>query len=51
MGRDPERFRAEGWDVQQPASAYPADWLAAGWLERSLSQDGEKEYEASAAAA
>jgi hypothetical protein len=51
IGRDLERFRAEGWDLPQPASAYLADWLAAGWLERSLSTDGEEEYEASAAAA
>jgi hypothetical protein len=51
IGRDLERFRAEGWDLPQPASAYLADWLAAGWLERSLSADGEEEYEASAAAA
>jgi hypothetical protein len=51
IGRDLERFRAEGWDLPQPASAYLADWLAAGWLERSLSAEGEEEYEASAAAA
>ena len=51
LGRDLERFRAEGWDLPQPASAYLADWLAAGWLERGLSADGEEEYEASAAAA
>lgn len=51
VGRDLERFRAEGWDLPQPASAYLADWLAAGWLERGLSADGEEEYEASAAAA
>lgn len=51
IGRDLERFRADGWDLPQPASAYLADWLAAGWLERSLSADGEEEYEASAAAA
>jgi hypothetical protein len=51
IGRDLERYRAEGWDLPQPASAYLADWLAAGWLERSLSAEGEEEYEASAAAA
>ena len=51
IGRDLERFRAEGFDLPQPASAYLADWLAAGWLERGLSAEGEEEYEASAAAA
>jgi hypothetical protein len=51
IGRDLERFRAEGFDLPQPASAYLADWLAAGWLERSLTAEGEEEYEASAAAA
>jgi len=51
LGRDLERFRAEGWDLPQPASAYLADWLAAGWLERGLTAEGEEEYEASAAAA
>jgi hypothetical protein len=35
MGRDLERFRAEGWDLPQPASAYLADWLAAGCWTRS----------------
>ncbi|MGD8275810.1 MAG: DUF3375 domain-containing protein [Thiohalocapsa sp.] len=50
IGRDLERLRAEGFDMPQPASAYLADWLAAGWLERSLSPEGEEEYEASAAA-
>ncbi len=51
IGRDLERFRAEGWDLPQPASAYLADWLTSGWLERGLSPEGEEEYEASAAAA
>jgi hypothetical protein len=51
IGRDLERFRAAGFDLPQPAGAYLADWLAAGWLERSLSPEGEEEYEASAAAA
>ena len=50
IGRDLERFRAEGWELPQAASAYLADWLAAGWLERSLSPEGEEEYELSAAA-
>ncbi len=40
IGRDLERFRAEGWELPQAASAYLADWLAAGWLERSLSRGG-----------
>jgi hypothetical protein len=50
IGRDLEQFRAEGWELPQAASAYLADWLAAGWLERSLSAEGEEEYEISAAA-
>jgi len=50
LGRDLERLRAEGWDLPQAASAYLADWLAAGWLERSYSSGGEEEYELTAGA-
>ena len=50
LGRDLERLRTEGWDLPQAASAYLADWLAAGWLERSYSSGGEEEYELTAGA-
>jgi hypothetical protein len=50
IARDLERLRAEGFALPQGAGAYLADWLASGWLERSLSADGEEEYEPSAAA-
>lgn len=50
LGRDLERLRAEGWDLPQAASAYLADWLTAGWLERSYSSGGEEEYELTAGA-
>ena len=50
LGRDLEQLRAEGWDLPQAASAYLADWLAAGWLERSYASGGEEEYELTAAA-
>jgi hypothetical protein len=50
LGRDLEPLRAEGWDLPQAASAYLADWLAAGWLERSYSGGGEEEYELTAGA-
>jgi len=50
LGRDLERLRAEGWDLPQPASAYLADWLSAGWLERSYAGSGEEEYELTNAA-
>jgi hypothetical protein len=50
LGRDLEQLRADGWDLPQAASAYLADWLAAGWLERSYASGGEEEYELTAAA-
>lgn len=50
LGRDLERLRAEGWDLPQPASAYLADWLSLGWLERSYAGSGEEEYELTNAA-
>jgi len=50
LGRDLERLRADGWDLPQPASAYLADWLSVGWLERSYAGSGEEEYELTNAA-
>jgi hypothetical protein len=50
IARDLELLRADGFDLPQGAGDYLADWLAAGWLERSLSTDGEEIYEQSAAA-
>ncbi|WP_245539021.1 DUF3375 domain-containing protein [Thioflavicoccus mobilis] len=50
LGRDLERLRAEGWELPQPASAYLADWLSFGWLERSYAGGGEEEYELTTAA-
>ena len=49
LGRHLEQLRAEGWDLPQAASAYLADWLSAGWLERSYG-GGEEEYELTAPA-
>jgi hypothetical protein len=50
LGRHLEQLRAEGWDLPQAASAYLADWLTAGWLERSYAGGGEEEYELTAPA-
>jgi len=50
IARDLEGLRGDGFDLPQGAGDYLADWLAAGWLERSLSLDGEEVYELSAAA-
>lgn len=44
IGRELTLLRAEGWEMPQSASAYLADWLAKGWLERGFS-GGEEEYE------
>ena len=49
VGRELALLRAEGWDMPQGASAYIADWLSKGWLERSFS-GGEEQYELTAGA-
>jgi hypothetical protein len=49
VGRELTLFRAEGWDMPQAASAYIADWLSKGWLERSFVA-GEEHYELTAGA-
>jgi hypothetical protein len=48
-GRELSLLRGEGWDMPQSASAYIADWLSKGWLERSFS-GGEEQYELTAEA-
>jgi hypothetical protein len=47
VGRELTLLRAEGWDMPQSASAYLADWLAKGWLERGYA-GGEEQYELTA---
>ena len=49
VGRELTLLRAEGWDMPQSASAYLADWLAKGWLERGYA-GGEEQYELTAGA-
>ena len=51
LARELEVLRSAGHDLPQTAQAYAADWLAAGWLERSL-PDGasEERYEPTTAA-
>jgi len=44
IGRELTLLRSEGWEMPQSASAYLADWLAKGWLERGFA-GGEEEYE------
>lgn len=52
LGRDLEDLRALGDDLPQSAQAYVADWLAAGYLERSFPPGAtEEEYQLSAASA
>jgi hypothetical protein len=49
VGRELTLLRAEGWEMPQKASAYIADWLSNGWLERGFA-GGEEEYELTAGA-
>jgi hypothetical protein len=49
LGRELSLLRAEGWDMPQSASAYLADWLSKGWLERGYA-GGEEQYELTAGA-
>lgn len=50
IGRDLEDLRARGENLPQPAQAYLADWLAAGYLERRFPPGAsEEEYQLSAA--
>jgi hypothetical protein len=51
LARQLDDLRGAGHDLPQTAQAYAADWLAAGWLERSLPESAsEEQYELSTAA-
>lgn len=51
LARELDELRGAGQGLPQTAQAYAADWVAAGWLERSL-PDGasEERYELTTAA-
>jgi hypothetical protein len=51
LAQDLDVLRGQGLDLPQTAQAYLAQWLAAGYLERSYqAATGEEEYELSSAA-